>query len=126
MPNTYTLTISYTLGDEHARWSYDRVNTEECCEADTGDFVDVIFDGPGDVSQAVMLCGQMGSEKISSPFTQGNQIDLGRTPTLQVGQNVGRWGFSVAFSARNADGATSFYYVPDPELIIKNRPGSDD
>lgn len=126
MQNTYTLTIKFELGREMATWSYNNVTSDERCEAITGDLVDVIFDGPGDISQGVMLCGQMGAEKISSPFIQGNQIDVTKTPTLQVGQNVGVWGFSVAFSARNADGTSSFYYVPDPEIIIKNRPGSDE
>jgi hypothetical protein len=126
MQNTYKLTITYTLDHELAKWSYNDDIGGDCCEAQVGDLIDVLFDGPGDVSQGVMLCGQMGVEKISSPFIQGNQIDLGRTPTLQVGQNAGRWGFSVAFSARNEDGTTSFYYVPDPEIIIKSRPGSDE
>nr|WP_314543069.1 hypothetical protein [uncultured Massilia sp.] len=126
MQDTYTLKITYTLGQELATWSYNNVDSQECCGAHPGDLVDVIFDGPGDVNQAVMLCGQMGTEKISSPFIQGNQIDVTRTPTLQVGQNLGRWGFSLAFSARNADGTSSFYYVPDPEIVIRARPGSDD
>jgi hypothetical protein len=126
MQDTYTLTITYTLGQELATWSYDNVDREECCGAHPGDLVDVIFNGPGDVSQAVMLCGQMGDEKISSPFIQGNQIDVTKTPTLQVGKNLGRWGFSLAFSARNADGTSSFYYVPDPEVVIRTHPGSDD
>jgi hypothetical protein len=125
MQNTYKLTISYTLGQELATWTYDNTDADDCCDAHVGDLVDVIFDGPGDVAQGVMLCGQMGDEKISSPFIQGNQIDLTKTPTLQVGQNPGRWGFSVAFMARNGDGSSAFYYVPDPEIIIKTRPGSD-
>ncbi|MFK3737813.1 hypothetical protein [Massilia sp. TN1-12] len=126
MQASYTLTITYDLGKELATWSYDNVDRAECCGAHPGDFIDILFDGPGDVSQAVMLCGQMGDEKISSPFVQGNQIDVTRTPTLQVGKNLGRWGFSLAFSTRNADGTSSFYYLPDPEVIIRSRPGSDD
>lgn len=126
MADNYELTITYTLGREIASWDFNNQGAKKCCTVDEGDFVTVKFNGPGDLGESVMLCGQMDSDKPSSPFIQGNQINLKNTPVLQVGELPGRWGFSIAFTARNADGTSSFYYVPDPELIVGTRPGSDD
>jgi hypothetical protein len=35
-----------------------------------------------------------------------------------VGNADGLWCFSIAFTARNADATTSFYYLPDPEVQV--------
>ncbi len=126
MSTTYELEITYTYGRELASWNFNHEGVKHCCEVEEGDVIHVTFNGPGDVAERVMLCGQMEVDKKTSPFVEGNQIDLRKTSTLQVGQQDGKWGFSIAFTARNADATTSFYYVPDPELIVKTRPGSND
>lgn len=126
MENTYELKVSYTQGQEIATWIFNREDDEGCCKVKQGDKIQFVFDGPGDVAECVVLCGQMGKEWYSSPFVEGNRINLKNSSLVTVGEEKGRWGFSIAFTARNSDSTTSFYYVPDPEVRVDSRPGSDD
>jgi hypothetical protein len=126
MSKTHQLTIHFTLGRELASWDFDNCGTEHCCKVLEGDKIHITFDGPGDVSEGVLLCGQMKAGQASSAFVGGNQINLNNTSTLDVAENIGTWGFSIAFTARNADATTSFYYVPDPEVEVGSKPGSDE
>jgi hypothetical protein len=123
---TFDLKITYTPGRELASWDFNNQGAQKCCEVAQGDIVNVSFEGTGELTHRIMLCGQLAAEKSSSPFIEGDNIDLKTYPVLHVGEHTGRWGFSVSFTARNADASTSFYYVPDPEVVVSTRPGSDE
>ena len=125
MTQTYQLTVSFTQGQTLATWSLDGTQRED------GDYFDVLpgdkvtfqFDGPGDVAECVLNSGQMQSHcHGSSPFTEGNRINLKANSTVTVGKYAGKWGFTVSFSAYNGDGTTAFYYLPDPEVVVGSRP----
>ncbi|MFS2020159.1 hypothetical protein ACEN88_26725 [Massilia sp. CT11-108] len=124
MPQTYQLTISYVQDQPLATWSLNGVQREDgdVFEAQPGDKVAFQFDGPGDVAECVLISGQMQNGcRGSSPFSEGNRINLKAHSTLTVGANMGLWGFSVSFSAHNGNGTTSFYYLPDPEMQVGSR-----
>lgn len=121
MPHTHELKVSYVQGRELASWDFDSHGTQKCCDVQPGDKIHVSFDGPGDIGECVLLCGQMQDGLPSSAFTEGSRIDLKKSSTLTVAQQMGRWGFSIAFTARNADATTSFYYVPDPEVDVGSK-----
>jgi hypothetical protein len=121
---THELKISFTQGRELAQWAFDDCCGEKCCKVKEGDKIHFRFDGAGDVGECVVLCGQMQDGLPSSPFAEGNRIDLKKNSTVTVRDQKGLWGFSIAFTARNADATTSFYYVPDPEVEVSSQPGS--
>lgn len=126
MSDTYQLKITYTHGHELAKWDFDNKGPEKCCTVKEGDQIQVTFDGSGKLEERVLLCGQMKTGELVSPFTEASPIDLKANPTLTVGKHTGTWAFSIAFTARNADSTSSFYYVPDPEIIVDPNPGSCD
>jgi hypothetical protein len=134
MPKLYELNVTFTQDQEIAKWEFSSEGRteaksdgeEQCCHVHVDDQVHFSFNGPGDLASALVLCGQMQDGLPSSPFKEGNNIDLKKGSTLTVADEIGVWGFSIAFTARNGDATTSFYYVPDPEMEVKNRPGSDD
>jgi hypothetical protein len=124
MPQTHQLTINYVQGQTLATWSLDGVQREDGdqFQAQPGDKVAFQFNGPGDVAECVLISGQMQSScHGSSPFSEGNRVNLKAHSTLTVGANLGMWGFSVSFSAYTGDGTTTFYYLPDPELQVGTR-----
>lgn len=129
MPQSYRLTVTYTQGQTLATWSLDDVQHQD------GDIIKVLpndkivfqFDGPGDIAECVLISGQMQSTcHGSSPFTEGNRINLKANNTVTVGKYQGTWGFTISFSAHNGDGTTAFYYLPDPETEVGSRPGDCD
>ena len=124
MSKTYQLKVSFTQGQQIATWNFDDRGERPCCHVEEGDRIQFSFDGPGDIGECIALCGQMQDGLASSPFVEGNRIDLKKTSTLTAAPHAGRWGFSIAFTARNADATSSFYFVPDPEVEVKTRPGS--
>jgi hypothetical protein len=124
MPQTHQLTVTYVQGQTIATWSLDGVQQPDgdSFPAQPGDKVAFQFEGPGDIAECVLLSGQMQSRcHGSSPFVEGNRINLKAHSTLTVGQQFGVWGFTVSFSAYNGDGTSSFYYLPDPELQVDSR-----
>jgi hypothetical protein len=124
MPQTHQLTITYVQGETLATWRLDGVPHEDggAFLAQPGDKVAFGFDGPGDIAECVLISGEMQSTcRGSSPFVEGNRINLKAHSTLTVGQYDGKWGFTVSFSAHAGDGTTAFHYLPDPELIIGSR-----
>jgi len=124
-PTTHEFKITFTQGRELAQWSFDGNLDANCCKVYEDDKIHFVFEGPGDVAECVVLCGQMASGLPASPFKEGNRINLKTSSTVTAVNQKGAWGFSVAFTARNDDATTSFYYVPDPEIEVSNHPGSD-
>lgn len=125
MPQTYQLTVSYVQGQTLATWSLDGVQRQD------GDLIQMLphdkivfrFDGPGDIAECILISGQMQPTcHGSSPFTEGNRINLKANNTVTAGQYLGTWGFTISFSTHNGDGTTSFYYLPDPEVDVGSRP----
>lgn len=123
MPQTHNLAITYVEGQTLATWSLDDKPFQDGDEfrAQPGDKVAFQFDGPGDITECVLISGQLQSGCGRSPFVEGNRINLKTHSTLTIGQQQGLWGFTVSFSAQTADGTTSFYYLPDPELQVGSR-----
>jgi len=121
MPQTHQITVTYVQGQTLATWS---LNDEPCQDDDSfpaqpGDKVTFQFEGPGDIAECVLISGQMESScHGSSPFTEGNRINLKANSTVNIGKYTGTWGFTISFSAHNGDGTTTFYYLPDPEVIV--------
>jgi len=128
MPETHQLTVTYVQGQTLATWSLDGVPYQDGdpFTVQPGDKVAFQFNGPGDIAECVLIAGQMESQShSSSPFTEGNRINLKANSTLNVGKALGMWGFSISFSAHNGDGTTAFYYLPDPEMIVGSHYCSD-
>ena len=122
---THQHLVTYGEGATLARWSLDGVAHQDGDEFKVlpGDKVAFQFEGPGDIAECVLISGQMESRcHGSSPFTEGNRINLKANSTLNVGQQLGVWGFTVSFSTHNGDGTTSFYYLPDPEMQVGTLP----
>lgn len=115
---TYALTVQYAQGQVLAKWNLVGNRDPVPIQAQPGDKIAFTFSGPGDIVECVLISGQVHSGSASSPFTEGNRINLKAHSTLTVGTGLGLWGFAVAFSARNSDGTTSFYFLPDPELQV--------
>jgi hypothetical protein len=124
MSQTHELTVTYVAGQTIATWSLDGVQraNDDIFFVEPGDKVAFRFDGPGDLAECVLVSGQMESRcHGSSPFTEGNRINLKANSTLTVGRAEGTWGFTVSFSAHAGDGTTAFYYLPDPEMEVGSR-----
>jgi hypothetical protein len=124
MPQTHQLAVTYIQGQTMATWSIDGVACQDgdSFQAQPGDKVAFQFEGPGDIAECVLISGQMQSScHGSSPFTEGNRINLKANSTLNVGKGDGAWGFTVSFSVHNGDGTTAFYYLPDPEVFVGSR-----
>jgi hypothetical protein len=122
---THQLLITYVEGQTMATWSLDGVPQEDgdAFKVQPGDKVEFQFSGPDDVAECVLISGQMNTHSHgSSPFTEGNRINLKANSTVNVGQQHGVWGFSVSFSTRDGDGSSSFYYLPDPEVEVGTLP----
>ncbi|WP_157202028.1 hypothetical protein [Massilia sp. Root335] len=121
MPQTHQLTVTYVQGQTLATWSLNGVSCQDgdSFPAQPGDKVAFQFEGPGDIAECVLISGQMESGcRGSSPFAEGNRINLKANSTLNIKPGDGAWGFTVSFSAHNDDGTTAFYYLPDPEVIV--------
>jgi hypothetical protein len=119
MPTTYQLTVTYTEGQEVVTdWDFDSKGKPSSCDVQQGDKIAFRFDGSGDLGECVLLSGAMKNGQGSSPFKEGNRVNLKGNSTLTVGDADGLWGFSIAFTARNADETSSFYYLPDPEIKV--------
>ena len=124
MPQTHQITVSYAQGQTIATWSLDGVPFKDGDSfwAQQGDKVAFQFEGPGDIAECVLISGKMQSScHHSSPFAEGNRINLKAHSTLTVGNEDGAWGFTISFSAHDDGGATAFYYLPDPEVFIGSR-----
>lgn len=122
---THQLLVTYVQGQALATWSLDGVPQEDgdVFKVQQGDKVAFQFEGPGDIAECVLITGQMNSRAHgSSPFTEGNRVNLKAHSTLNVGQQTGQWGFTISFSARNSDGSSSFYYLQDPEMDVGSLP----
>jgi len=118
---THQLVVTYVQGQTLATWSLDGVPHQDGDKflVKQGDKVSFQFSGPGDIAECVLISGQMETRcGKSSPFTEGNRINLKANSTVQVGQDLGTWGFTVSFSAHDGGGTTSFYYLPDPEMQV--------
>ncbi|GAA4655323.1 hypothetical protein GCM10025794_14260 [Massilia kyonggiensis] len=121
MSQTHQLVVTYVPGQTLATWSLDGVQHEDGdqFQVQPGDKVSFQFDGPSDIAECVLICGQMASRcHGSSPFTEGNRVNLKANSTVTVGKSLGVWGFTVSFSTHNGDGTSSFYYLPDPEMQV--------
>lgn len=124
MSQTHQLTVTYVAGQTIATWSLDGLlrTNDDTFFVEPGDKIAFRFDGPGDLAECVLISGQMESRcHGSSPFTEGNRINLKANSTLTVGKAEGTWGFTVSFSAHAGDGTTAFYYLPDPEMEVGSR-----
>jgi len=124
MPQTHQLTVSYVAGQTLASWSLDGVQYQDgdAIQLQPNDRIVFQFDGPGDIAECVLISGQMQTTcHGSSPFTEGNRINLKANNTVTVGKYMGTWGFTISFSAHNGDGTTAFYYLPDPEVDVGSR-----
>jgi hypothetical protein len=124
MSQIHQLTVTYVEGQTLATWSLDGVpqQNDDSFVVQPGDKVAFQFTGPGDIAECVLISGQMESHcHGSSPFTEGNRINLKANSTVHVGTAEGTWGFTVSFSAHNGDGTTAFYYLPDPEVVVGSR-----
>lgn len=122
---THQLLVTYVEGQTLATWSLDGVAQQDGDQfkVQPGDKIAFQFDGPGDIAECVLISGPMqNSCHGSSPFIEGNRINLKAHSTVNVGQQQGLWGFTVSFSAHNGDGTTSFYYLPDPEVDVGTLP----
>ncbi len=122
---THQLVVTYVKGQTNATWSLDGVQHEDgdLFQVQPGDKIVFQFNGPDDVAECVLISGQMESRcHGSSPFTEGNRINLKANSTVNVGQHQGVWGFTVSFSTRNSNGTTAFYYLPDPEMQVGTLP----
>jgi len=122
---THQLLVTYVKGETTASWSLDGVPHQDGDQfkVQPGDKVAFTFSGPDDIAECVLISGQMDSRSHgSSPFTEGNRINLKANSTVNVGQQQGVWGFTVSFSTRDGDGASSFYYLPDPEMQVGTLP----
>jgi hypothetical protein len=125
MSHTYQLSVTYTQGQTLATWSLNGTQCEDDDSFDVlpGDKIAFQFKGPGDIAECVLISGQMQSRcHGSSPFTEGNRINLKANSTVNVGKAEGKWGFTVSFSTYNGDGTSAFYYLPDPEVVVGSRP----
>lgn len=125
MSQTYQLTVTYVQGQTLATWSLDGTQRQDGDSFDVapGDKIAFQFDGPGDIAECVLISGQMENRcHGSSPFTEGNRINLKANSTVNVGKAAGAWGFTISISAHNGDGTTAFYYLPDPEVVVGSRP----
>ncbi|WP_075791150.1 hypothetical protein [Massilia putida] len=125
MSQTYQLTVTYTQGQTLATWSLDGTPQEDGGSFDVlpGDKVTFEFNGPGDVAECVLISGQMQPHcHGSSPFTEGNRINLKANSTVTIGKYSGKWGFTISISAYNGDDSTAFYYLSDPEVVVGSRP----
>lgn len=125
MPQTYQLTVTYVQGQTLATWSLDGVQHEDgdVIQVTPGDKITFQFSGPGDIAECVLITGQMQSTcHSSSPFTEGNRINLKANSTVTVGKALGTWAFTISFSAHNGDGTTAFFYLPDPEMEVGSHP----
>lgn len=126
---THQLLVTYVEGQTLATWSLNGVPQDDgdTFNVEPGDKVAFQFDGPGDIAECVLISGQMNSRSHgSSPFTEGNRINLKAHSTLNVGQQMGLWGFTISFSTHNGDGSSSFYYLPDPEMNVGSILSMDD
>jgi hypothetical protein len=124
MPQTHQITVTYVQGQTLATWSLDGVPCQDgdSFQAQPGDKVTFQFEGRGDIAECVLISGQMQNGcPGSSPFTEGNRVNLKANSTLHIGKDEGAWGFTVSFSAHNGDGTTAFYYLPDPEVFVGSR-----
>jgi hypothetical protein len=122
---THQLVVTYVKGQTTATWSLDGVQHQDgdLFQVQQGDKVAFQFNGPDDIAECVLISGQMDSRSHgSSPFTEGNRINLKAHSTVNVGQQQGIWGFTVSFSTRASDGTSSFYYLPDPEMQVGTLP----
>jgi hypothetical protein len=125
MPQTYQLTVTYVQGQTLATWSLDGVQHQDgdVIQVVPGDKITFQFSGPGDIAECVLITGQMQSTcHSSSPFTEGNRINLKANSTVTVGKALGTWAFTISFSAYNGDGTTAFFYLPDPEMEVGSHP----
>ena len=126
MPKTHQLTVTFIQDQIFATWSLDDVQHQDGdkFEVYPNDKIVFQFVGPGDIAECVLISGQMQSTcHGSSPFTEGNRINLKANNAVTVGKYQGTWGFTVSLSAHNGDGTTAFYYLPDPEMVVGSRPG---
>lgn len=126
---THQLLITYVKDNPTATWSLDGVPQQDGdkFKVQQGDKVTFQFNGPDDIAECVLISGQMESKcHGSSPFTEGNRINLKAHNTVNVGQQQGLWGFTVSFSTRNGEGTSSFYYLPDPEMEVGTLPPMGD
>lgn len=124
MSQTHQITVTFVEGQTLATWSLDGTACQDgdSFEAELGDKVTFQFEGPGDIAECVLISGQMESScHGSSPFTEGNRINLKANSTVHISKTQGTWGFTISFSAFNGDGTTAFYFLPDPEVIVGSR-----
>jgi hypothetical protein len=122
---THQILVTYVEGETFATWSLDGVPQQEGAQFKVypGDKVTFQFDGPGDIDECVLISGKMQTKcHGSSPFTEGNRINLKANSTVNVAQQLGVWGFTLSFSAHNGDGTSSFYYLQDPEVDVGTLP----
>lgn len=78
----------------------------------------------GYLNSAVLVVDSKGhGMNAGTPFfNNANNIDLCCIPTVTIGNNPGGWGFIVAFSMYLSEpGRSYFYYLPDPELTVKEK-----
>ena len=125
---THQVLVTYVQGQTLATWSLNGVPQKDGDQFAVlpGDKVAFQFEGPDDIAECVLISGQMNSRAHgSSPFTEGNRVNLKANSTLTVGRQPGLWGFTISFSTRNSDGTSSFYYLPDPEMDVGTVPTDD-
>ena len=119
MASNYNISIQYNPNNPMATWSIDG-KTTDLITAQVGDTLSFNFEMPETpsttLSSATLFTGPRKPSADKSPFDK-NQIPIEQGSKLQVAHN-GYWGFSIAFTTTTADGVSSFYFLPDPELEV--------
>ena len=122
-PTPYTFEIIYGVNAPDATWLFDDQLGVETCKVNPGDQILFTFSGPGIVTQAAVLTGQLQFEPALWPFKgAGGDASVMPKTVLTVGPSLGLWVMCVAFAVLFTDGATKFYFVPDPELQVGSIP----
>ena len=121
MPKTHQIIISYEPGNPLAGWTFNNSSSHEMCQVQPGDLFQVVFPDPAAVCECVLLSGQTRTHTppTPSPFKSSTPLDPRAHPHgMTVGPIFGDWGFIIAFSIQDTNGAKSFYCLPDPELQV--------
>lgn len=125
MSKTYTMTIQFNESSTLAAAVFEPQpgKSGDILQFQAGDTINVKYAQTGNtcapkVTSSILIAGPKQARIPESPFdADAKQIDLVQQPSLTIDNTNGVWGFSVSFAVQEQD-ATSFYYLPDPELQV--------
>jgi hypothetical protein len=116
MPN-HQITIIYDADNPQATWA-PRPDGSNRIVAQKGDTISFTFEGPGSVTDAVMMTGPRKKNADPSPFGGHTQINIKPDTEYKIGMTAGLWGFAITFATIGTDETVNFYFLPDPELEV--------